>query len=474
MAEADVLEATFPFEQSLPPTRIRLRRGGRLGDQLLHFEEGALDHQRLLELLLDLGDAARGSAQQQADHDQVDDRHLPEADRHEESRAEANCREDFVAVPQPFRADHLAPQRFLERGGLVLQQIGEGALLRHGAQGLHVVQRVQQEGDQLPGPSGLSCARLARRAHEEMQEQGHHAADGERGERERPRDDERDHQIAGGLDHLSEEHGREIVGAAGPVGLSADRARDPAGAMLDQVVPARPKQVLDQARLQPGRELGDRVADVTHRHEREQRPDDQRAHEEHDQGADVERQPHGVGPAAGKLDHRRGLRLRGIGHDPQQRDQAGEADALDHAGHQQAAQHGPRVDPLRLEEQSNDVAQVSRRTLGSCRVAASEGPSTAWLARQAADPLGPRRGVLHPRRGARQIPPDAWRVSTSSASHAAKGQGPSAASGPRGSTRPRLPVEEGCSARLVAKCLSEQPLLELSRDPGHAGSGLCL
>ena len=156
--------------------------------------------------------------------------------------------------------------------------------------------------------------------------------------------------------------------------------------MLDQVVPARPKQVLDQTGLQPGRELGDRVADVTHRHEREQRPDDQRADEKHDQGADVERQPHGVGPAAGKLDHRRGLRLRGIGHDPEQRDQAGEADALDHAGHQQAAQHGPRVDPLRLEEQSNDVAQVSRRTLGSCRVAASGGPSTAWLARPGGGP----------------------------------------------------------------------------------------
>ena len=62
--------------------------------------------------------------------------------------------------------------------------------------------------------------------------------------------------------------------------------------MLDQIVPARPKQVLDQTRAQPGRELGDRAADVTHRDEGEHRADDQRAHEEHDQGADVERQPH--------------------------------------------------------------------------------------------------------------------------------------------------------------------------------------
>ena len=84
-----------------------------------------------------------------------------------------------------------------------------------------------------------------------MQEEGHHDPDGNRGERERPRDDERDHEIAGGLDHLREEHGREIVRAARPVGLTANRARDPAGAMLDQVVPARPKQVLDQARLRP-------------------------------------------------------------------------------------------------------------------------------------------------------------------------------------------------------------------------------
>ena len=128
-------------------------------------------------------------------------------------------------------------------------------------------------------------------------------------------------------------------------------------------------------------------------------------HTKNDQGADVERQPHGVGPAAGKLDHREVSVCAGS----VTIQSSGTRLAKPMPSTTLATNRQPStVQGLILSALKNSRTMLRKLAVARWVLAAWRPPSRARHGRpaQAADHLGPRR-VLRPRSGAREIPPDA-------------------------------------------------------------------
>ena len=117
--------------------------------------------------------------------------------------------------------------------------------------------------------------------HQKMQAPRHQRADHHGGEREAPGDEERHGQVDRRLDALGEERRAELVRAARLAGL-ADRVRDAADRMLDQIAPAGTEEIADQLQAQAGGEARDGGADVLHREEVEDRLHHDGDDEEHD------------------------------------------------------------------------------------------------------------------------------------------------------------------------------------------------